>query len=516
MTTDAYCIPSRIRVTLALALSSLLLAACGEDETGNAPFVATFESVACEMPLPQGQDAGNVSCGWLTVPENRQRPEGKTIQLAVVVLHATGANPAPDPFVFLEGGPGGWAIDADLPLFTADFAAPIQSRRDIVIFDQRGTGRSRPALNCPEQVAPRDAYAELLTTEQEANRDATAFLACRARLLAEGNDLAGYNSAATAQDIADLMSVLGYDRFNLYGLSYGTRVALTALRDLRNERIRSVVLDSTVPLQIAGIGNTPATVQRSFNVLIAGCNGQPACAQRYPHLEQDFFALVDRFNAEPLTLNPLDGEGEPFRVVVTGDRLIHLAGDAFRSGALVPFMPLFVDQTLKGNATLLTAALSPVAAPQVWSPGLAEAVLCNEEIPFITPEVIAAQNDGANPAIVRAFAADGRQEACVQWDAPVPAANENEPVHSDVPALLLAGEFDTGTPPHYAHLAAETLTHSYIFEFRGLGHVELLEQYSPSGAPSCAMQLIAQFIEDPSHAPDGSCVEAIPPPQFVF
>src|SRR4029079_5002544 len=118
------------------------------DGCGAGPLpVPTFEPTTCEIPLPAGQDPTNVRCGWLTVPENRSHPEGRTIRLPVVVLAATGTDPEPDPLVILSGGPGQWAIASVLPRFSAEFAAPIQSKRDIVIFDQRGSGRSQPALN---------------------------------------------------------------------------------------------------------------------------------------------------------------------------------------------------------------------------------------------------------------------------------------------------------------------------------------------------------------------------------
>jgi len=186
----------------ALTLLCLFCAACSDnDGDGPTPFVATFESATCEMPLPEGQNPANVGCGWLTVPENRGRPEGRTIKLAVVTLAATGTNPEPDPLVILSGGPGAWAIDGTLPMFTGDFAAPIQSKRGIVIFDQRGSGRSQPALNCPEAMSYRDALGILTTTEQDAEIDAQIFLACRDRLVREGNDLSGYSSAATAQRV---------------------------------------------------------------------------------------------------------------------------------------------------------------------------------------------------------------------------------------------------------------------------------------------------------------------------
>src|SRR5262249_44629469 len=194
---------------LAGTLLWLLCVACSDHNGGGtAPFVASFESAACEMPLPEGQHPADVACGWLTVPENRAHPAGRTIKLAVVKLAATGSDPARDPLLILSGGPGQWAIDAVLPMYTGRFAAPTQSKRDIVIFDQRGSGRSQPALNCPEVMSYRDALGILTTTEQDAEIDKEIFLACQDRLVREGNDLSGYSSAATAEDIGDLMTAL--------------------------------------------------------------------------------------------------------------------------------------------------------------------------------------------------------------------------------------------------------------------------------------------------------------------
>lgn len=478
-----------------------------------------FEASACEVPLPAGQDSARVECGFVTVPENRDRPSGRTVRLAVVVLRATAASPAADPLVLLDGGPGGGALDGRLPAFTADFAAPLQSKRDLVFFDQRGTGRSQPALNCPEVLTPRDSFAELLTAPEEAARDAAYLIACHDRLTKEGNDLTAYDSAAGALDIADIMAALGYERFNIYGLSYGTRVALTALRDLPAPQIRSAVLDSVVPLQASLFGAHPASTQRSLNLLFTSCAADAACNAAFPDVRQRLFALREQLNTSPLTLIPRDPDGQPFTVVVTGDRLIRLASTALQSAMLIPFLPLFAADTAGGNTTLLTVALSQLAAPQYYSPGLGLAVLCNEEIPFDTPEVLARAEEGVDPIFVQAFSAepyrgDTLRNACAAWGPP-PGPVENEPVQSEVPALILAGQYDTSTPPAYAQLAAATLPHSYIFEFRGFGHVELSPQAAPSRPPACAMQVMAQFLDDPTHAPDGSCVDALAPVHFV-
>jgi pimeloyl-ACP methyl ester carboxylesterase len=299
-----------------------------------------------------------------------------------VTLAATGTNPEPDPLVILSGGPGAWAIDGTLPMFTGDFAAPIQSKRGIVIFDQRGSGRSQPALNCPEVMSYRDALGILTTTEQDAEIDAQIFLACRDRLVREGNDLSGYSSAATAQDIDDLMTALGYDRFNLYGLSYGTRVALTALRDLPAARIRSAVLDSVVPLQADPV-RTGSAVERSIDRVLAECAADPDCNRAYPNLRQTTFDLIDQLDREPAMLTPIDpATNQPFPVIITGDRLVRLAESALQSAALIPLLPLFVTTTAGGNTALLTAALDVVASPALYSP-VCRTPFCNEETPLV-------------------------------------------------------------------------------------------------------------------------------------
>jgi pimeloyl-ACP methyl ester carboxylesterase len=508
--------PHRRTAGLALTLLCSLCMACGDGSGGPPPFVATFESAACEMAPPEGQDPAGMACGWLTVPENRHRPQGPTIKLAVVTLAATGPDPEPDPLVILSGGPGQWAIDAVLPRFTGEFAAPIQSKRAIIVFDQRGSGRSQPALNCPEVMSYRDFLGSLTTTEEDVEIDRRIFIACHERLVREGNDLSGYSSAATAQDIDDLMAALGYDRFNLYGLSYGTRVALTALRDQRGARIRSAVLDSVVPLQ-ADLVSTGSAVERSFDRLLADCAADPACNRTYPNLRQMTFDLVDRFNREPLMITPIDPEtNQPFPVIISGDRLVRMAESAFQNLSLIPFLPVFVTSTAGGDTALLTAALAVIGAPALYSPGVQNAVLCNEETPLIDRARVEQERALVNPAIAHAFAVpNANMLACPQFGLPPPDSIEGEPVRSDVPTLILAGGYDPNTPSAFGRLAAETLPNSFYFEFRGFGHVVLFQQAAPTGPPACAMQLMAAFLDDPLHAPDGRCVEAIPPPQFI-
>jgi pimeloyl-ACP methyl ester carboxylesterase len=163
---------------------------------------------------------------------------------------------------------------------------------------------------------------------------------------------------------------------------------------------------------------------------------------------------------------------------------------------------------------LLTVAAASIAAPSANAQGVFRSDLCFEEIPFNTPEVIAAASDGVRAEIKRAGAiglVNLDLDICAFWGARQPPALENQPVTSSVPALVLAGEYDPITPPAYGELAAQTLSNSFYFLFAGQGHGQL---FNPL-APGCAINLVAAFLDDPTTRPDGSCVAALPPPHFV-
>jgi pimeloyl-ACP methyl ester carboxylesterase len=189
-----------------------------------------------------------IACGMLTVREDRSQPNGATIQLAVAIIPTRSPTPAPDPVVYLAGGPGSAALSGAPRLARA--WAPFLANRDLIVFDQRGTGFSRPALRCPESERSSDAeLGRVLSADESVRAEVAALQRCHARLVREGVHLGAYTSAASAHDLEDLRVALGYGRWNLLGISYGTRLALTAMRDTP-QSIRSVILDSTYPLQV--------------------------------------------------------------------------------------------------------------------------------------------------------------------------------------------------------------------------------------------------------------------------
>ena len=276
-----------------------------------------FEPAPCPK-LPGAEELSKASCGYLLVPENRSRPEGRTIRLMVAKYPARSAEKRPDPIVYLAGGPGDIA-----PLEVNGFiAADFIRDRDIYVMSQRGTMFSEPALTC---VAP-DAFArELLGLRfySEATKRAhlAATEACHRDLAAKGADLSAYNSTESAADFADLRKVLGYDAWNVYGTSYGSYLAQTLMRD-HPEGIRSVVLNSVLPATY----NVAANWQNAsdgFDNIFQACAAEPACNAAHPHLEETFTGLVNKLEAEPLTATVKDpATGEDIKVVLDGGALV--------------------------------------------------------------------------------------------------------------------------------------------------------------------------------------------------
>ena len=490
------------RVTIAelIAAVGYALAACPTPR---------IELAACGFELPPGQDPADVTCGDLVVLENRARPNGPTVRVPFAVFNASGANPVADPLVFTgSGGPGIKELDY-VSLDVVDWFGAFHPDRDLVFYDQRGIGRARPLLDCPEQRAAfSTTRAKAQTVEEDAAEWRAALHACRDRLAAEGIDFAAYTSAASALDLHDLMTALGYESWNVYSLSYGTRLALTLMRDAP-EGTRSVILDSTVPVQSNYLADVAASMQRTLNLIFTSCAADPSCAALYPDLEATFFDLVDRLNQEPVTLEGTDPiSGEPITVVVTGDRLLLSVRNWLYDRTLIPLVPAVITSAARGNYQLLKSfVVHPVDDSQAM--GMFFSVNCSEELPFITPEVLVAATAGVREEIKRVVLAAITQswlDVCAFWGTPAPPAIENEAVASDIPTLVLAGEYDPITPTAYAQLAAATLSQSHVFQFRGFAHGIF--------SSGCADELKLAFLNAPTTAPDGSCVEALPPLRF--
>lgn len=503
-----------------VAIVAALLVACSDASSpsptpsATAPS-ATFASAACPVSPPGGQE---LHCGYLTVPENRTRSDSKTIKLAVAIIKSTNANPEPDAMLYLSGGPGQPALSNNMQAFDVVFAEPIQRERDLVFFDQRGTGASVPSLFCQEEQEAFIASLAQDITNAAQNEGSNAVLrACHDRLAEDGIDFTGYNSAESAADIADLMRLLGYDSYNIYGVSYGTRLALEAMRT-DPEHIRSVVIDSTLPPDTRDGAERSWTFQRAIETLVSACKADAACNGAYPDLEETYFDLVGEADAHPITVQPKNpANGESATVVVNRDRILSGTFQAFYDTSLLRVLPFAAHAIAGGNTAILDQIAQQVAFADIDIAGVMQtAVRCNDVTMSLMPDDVAAATDGVRDEILAAHIGiadaddlESEQDLCRAFGIDETTQGSTDPVTSDIPTLILAGEYDPVTPPEWGKRAGETLSHSYFFEFPGSGHGELF------GRHDCAIELTAAFFEDPEQSPDAACVRGLSEPDFV-
>ncbi|MBC7871519.1 MAG: alpha/beta fold hydrolase, partial [Chitinophagaceae bacterium] len=217
-----------MQLNRAVILSLILLCLAPKFSSAQDESVPRFEESSCDYSTPAGVD---VTCGYVVVLEDHNNSEGETIRLALAILHSTSDTPLPDPIVSLTGGPGGSTLEYLPFTFRQNYRAFLETR-DFIMFDQRGVGLSEPSLDCPNLLERNYEDAARLRSSQEAAQDDTdAILDCQQTLIESGADLTIYTTAQNAADVADIRVALGYDDWNLFGVSYGTKLALTTMRD---------------------------------------------------------------------------------------------------------------------------------------------------------------------------------------------------------------------------------------------------------------------------------------------
>ncbi len=460
----------------------------------------------CDLPgtdLPWADSAG-VACYTLEVPENRADPASRTLRLAVAVATATGPDPA-EPILYLHGGPGIATLD-NVPRYLGSPAwQRLRERHALVFMDYRGTGQSEPAW-CPElEESVRAIDRENPPDSVRIGQMAAAFRACRAAMEAEGLDLAGYSSAALAADAEALRQALGLPPWNVYGVSFGTHVALNLVRD-HPEGVRALILDSVFP------PNAPyldwlRPFAEGLDVVASACAADPACAGRVPDVGAAFRAAVARLDAEQLDV-PVDSTGRTDRV--DGTDFAWSVWTALLNPRHIPLVPLAVEAGAARDSVALAMWARRFINPDAFGSNASAqffAVWCFEGRPR-TPEQSEEAALAAHPELA-GFLVPGMEAAvCEAWQpyrAPTSAA---EAVESSVATLVLSGAFDPVTRPADGHLAAATLPNAQVLDVPAASHAAL-------HADACMRDLAAAFLAAPMVPLDAACIEERPPLRFV-
>jgi len=480
---------------LSLVSLALILTACANQP--DSPSIPTIPLTDCQLTYPGVSIPIQAQCGKLTVLEDRQAGTGRTIDLNLAVLPAISRSPEPDPLFFLTGGPGQAATESFVAL--AGSFERIRQKRAIVLVDQRGTGQSNP-LDCPdspeasgEEAADRAAMEEWLR-------------ACLTNLDA---DPALYTTPLAMQDLDNVRQALGYEKINLYGLSYGSRAALTYLK-MYPERVRTVILDGVVPQDEAlGLEVAP-DAQRAMDLLFARCEADESCRQAFPDLPGKFQQLMTGLEEGPLTVNfihPVSGaqEAEPFTAPELA-ATVRLLSYTPETAALLPL--LIHTSASEGRYDLLAAQSRLVSEDlsESISFGMNLSVLCAEDFPFMD---LSSAERAARGTYLGNIQYEELEAMCAIWPRGQVPVDFKEPVEGNTPVLLLSGEADPVTPPQNALQVAETLPNSLALTAAGQGHNVILR--------GCMPQIAYEFIQSGSTQNlDTTCVEQIQPSPFFL
>lgn len=476
------------------ALAGLL---CFAAATNANTAVPTLKLKPCRLEHPARMLALPAECGALTVAENPAEPAGRTIDLFVARVPAISLNKAPDPLFLIAGGPGTSAVD----LYTSS-AGPfdrVRRDRDIILLDQRGTGRSH-RLDC--EYPSKDIFQKF--DEIEVGPETRK---CRDEL-AKTSDLRQYTTSVAVKDLDAVRAALGYKRINLYGGSYGTRVAQHYARRYP-AATRTLILDGVVdPQQILG----PAIAidaERALERILKRCLGDRACARAFKDPAADYRSLRTGLLAKPVPATISDAAtGRPVNFEFTARHLSAVLRFASYNDDQAALLPLSLHLAAhEDNYTPLANQFRVFARSldEAFAYGMHNSVACSEDAPLIDPAkldrlALAATHMGAEQV-------DQLVEACRDWPRGVVDADLHAPLKSAAAVLLLSGADDPVTPPEYATRAQRAFADSKHIIIAGHGHGQL--------AAPCVDRIMASFIQaGTARGLDSRCTEKLAPMPF--
>ena len=400
--------------------------------------------------------AGPARCGTVRVPESAADPSGRQIDIAVIVIPAYSSTPAADPILPLVGGPGQGS--AELAAAQAPRFELFRAERDLLFIDQRGTGASN-GLQCEPAASARELMGAIF--------DMARMRTCRDQLAARA-DLTRYTTTLAAADYERVFDALGYRQVNVIGVSYGTRMGLELARRFP-DRVRTLTIDSVVPMSFDWPTNGAPDSEAALNALIDDCSADPACAGTFGRFRQDIELAYTRLARGPVTVtvrDPATGRIEQVPFGVT-DLAYATRGILYGSDALS--LPLWFRGAAEGNFDAFAQAYvtRARALETQLARGVHLGVYCAEDLPFVDWPQAERLAIGTR---IAGYLIDQYRRACEIWPRGTLPAGFREPVQSNVPTLLMTGRRDPVTPPRTAEAVARTLPRSRVLVWHYGGH----------------------------------------------
>ncbi|MDH3223942.1 MAG: alpha/beta hydrolase [Gemmatimonadota bacterium] len=480
---------------LLIAVAFLLGAAACDSTEADPETRLVLDPCPPEDRIPDGL------CGRFNVFEDRDSRTGRRIDLKVVVLPALAGTPEPDPVFVLAGGPGQAATEIIGAVLSG--LRDVHRNRDLVFVDQRGTGDSNP-LGCDlsDEDDPQEILIDPMVDASAMERTLGRLATCVDSLNA---DTRLYTTPIAMDDLNDVRAALGYERINLWGVSYGTRAALVFMRR-HPDHVRSAVLDGLAPQAIRLPLHLGRDSNRALDILLSDCEASAVCNAAFPRLEERLESLLSSVDERALGTTVLHPRtGTPTDVGITRASIASVIRTTLYNPYLSALLPLALDDASRGRfEPLATLSLGAGGNGSGIALGMYLSVVCAEDMPFITEED---RREAEQDRLFGMRLLENFTEMCEVWPAGQVPASYTEPVSSMTPVLLLSGNLDPITPPVWAELAAQTLPNATHIIVPGSAH-NVFSQ-------GCLPDLIDEFIRSASAEDiDASCAEDVERPSF--
>ncbi len=461
----------------------------------------------CTLDQPQSGLATRAWCAPFHVPENWARPDGRQIALRLALIRSTASHPAPDPVLYLAGGPGQSAIDTWPVLEPALHG--LLANRNVILLDQRGTGGSTP-LTCPRSRTGRSARAAPASDSGTSSHERLTRLkaetrACLAALEKRGLNPADFTTTQAVRDLGALRQALGDPKFDLVGVSYGTLVAEEFMKRYP-QAVRSAILDSVVPDQLIVGQNFGVNLDQALHADFALCTQNAACRKAFGNSWTTLVELKRRLARHaPWVRFRTAGDFQSVREALTPNRLVELVRFYAYSSATAALLPLVLHAASEGHYAPLLAQsrfMSQSVTQSLYG-DVQLSVLCSEDVPWLHATPAETASLLGNTPIEELHA------VCAIWPQGAVPTDFHAPLRSSIPTLILEGELDPVTPPRYGSRVLRGLSDARLLIAPGQGHNVI--------GIGCMPHLVQRFIKrpDPSRL-DASCLSRLGPmPPFL-
>lgn len=466
-----------------------------------------LEKTTSFFPDNKKINAEKIEWKYLAVPENWEKPNGKTIKIAVAVLKSTKNNGSSNPIVFLQGGPGGGGIKG----ISGWFNHPLREKNDIVFIDVRGTGFSFPKF-CPDLGK---SFLEILAKNQDKKQDeqqkAVAAMLCKEDLINRNIDINAYNSKAIAKDLNALKTLLKYENWNVYAISYGTYTAQVYANDFPQD-IKSLTLDSPISDISQYYNLNTNNYMNSLEKVFKDCENNQDCNKQYPNLEAAYYGTIAKLDKTPITVKvdkkiiptgSFTYNAEDFKVAIQ---------QCLYQKKLIPMLPLLITQFKNENKSALSALVSSFSGAMSLDYGAYYCVSCNEAIPFNS--ISGFDKNAAKYNKLKGGLSFYRSDffICDKWNAGV---TKKENFYNDLsnlsalsaPVLVFSGKFDPITPVENGETTVKKFKKGFLAVAPVSGH--------GSSFSSAGGQIVNEFISAPNKMPNLHDLQANTKVDFV-